>query len=137
MKPPVKFLKKMKKGDRVMLLIFAALSAAALALFIYSRTAAVPSGRIVTVAINGFVVDTIRLDELREPVARIYETGSGFNTIYADSGGARVSEADCPDRRCVRRGRISRPGEDAVCLPHRFILRIAGDGGDGLDGGTY
>lgn len=120
-----------------MLLIFAALSAAALALFINGRVAAVPPGRIVTVTINGGIVDTLRLDEIKEPVKRVYGNAAGFNIIYADSGGAYVAEADCPDQSCVRRGRISRPGDDAVCLPHRFILRVTGSGEGGLDGGTY
>lgn len=37
-----------------------------------------------------------------------------------------ISEADCPDKRCVRMGRISKPGEMLVCLPHGMIITLVG-----------
>lgn len=131
------FFAAMKKGDRIMLAIFAILLAASLAWYVYRRAAPAPAGLVATVSINGRVVDTLYLDGLEQPVRRIYEAGGGFNTVYADGDGAAVVEADCPDQICVRSGTIDRPGGSAVCLPHRFVLRVEGAGGDELDGGTY
>ena len=39
-------------------------------------------------------------------------------------GRIRFLSSDCPDQTCVRSGFISRPGEYAVCLPHRLMIRI-------------
>jgi len=34
--------------------------------------------------------------------------------------------SDCPDRVCVKSGRIKRPGEFAACVPNRFLIVIEG-----------
>jgi len=39
----------------------------------------------------------------------------------------RFIEADCPDKLCERTGWISRPGESAICLPNRIVVRIEGE----------
>lgn len=121
-----------------MFVIFVLLLAATFSMCYVRRSAApVPAGRIATVSVDGKVVDTLYIDELKEPFNRVYEIGEGFNTVYADSEGAAVIEADCRDRYCTRTGKISRPGSSSVCLPHRFVLRIIGWKQDELDGGTY
>ena len=48
----------------------------------------------------------------------------------------RVTESDCPDRREVAEGEISRRGQSLICLPHRLIVRIAQEGGE-TDASTY
>ena len=55
-------------------------------------------------------------------------TANGFHylLVYAD-GRIRFSEADCPDRVCVRTGWISKPGQIAACVPGHLILKITGD----------
>lgn len=136
MTPKPGFFAAMKKGDRVMLAIFALLLAASLAAYLYRRAAPVPAGLVATVSINGHVVDTLRLDGAG-PVRRVYEACGGFNTVYADENGAAVVEADCPDHLCVKSGPINRLDSSVICLPHRFILRVEGGGADELDGGTY
>ena len=35
-----------------------------------------------------------------------------------------VSESNCPDRICVKSGKISRPGEAAVCVPNRAAVTV-------------
>lgn len=120
-----------------MLMIFAALLAAALSVYVYRRTAPVPVGRAAEISVNGQMVDTLYLDEIKEPLRLVYETKDGYNTVYADSEGLSVVESDCHDRYCVKAGRISRPGSSLVCLPHRFVVRISGGETDGIDGGTY
>ena len=37
---------------------------------------------------------------------------------------ASVSDADCPDRLCVRQKAISRKGESIICLPHKLVILI-------------
>ncbi len=54
----------------------------------------------------------------------VIETPGGKNLLRIEGGSARIEEADCPDRLCVKMGRISRGGQTVVCLPHRVVVEI-------------
>jgi len=45
-----------------------------------------------------------------------------------------VTDADCPDRLCVKQRAISKQGETIVCLPHRLIVKIEGGDAPDVDG---
>lgn len=53
------------------------------------------------------------------------------NTCEIRDGKVRMTEADCPDKVCMRFREISRDGDSIVCLPNHVILKIAGDREDG------
>ncbi len=76
---------------------------------------------------------TIRLDPSTHLTIRVQSRDGGFNLVEVQGLKVRVSDADCPDRVCVKRGWLTSPGDQAVCLPHRLVVRIEGDG-DELDG---
>ena len=40
-----------------------------------------------------------------------------------------MSEADCPDRLCVKQGEITNGIYPIVCLPHRLTVRIVENSG--------
>ena len=62
------------------------------------------------------------------------ETSHGFNIITVKDGKVAVTEADCPDRYCVRRG-FCDGGTQIVCLPHRLVLKFTADSPlDGISG---
>lgn len=44
--------------------------------------------------------------------------------IEIDKDGVAVVEAPCPNKVCIRQGRISRTGEVVVCVPSRLIVRL-------------
>jgi hypothetical protein len=46
----------------------------------------------------------------------------------------RMLDAPCPDRICVRRGWIGKPGESIVCIPNEINIYI--ENGDRLDAVT-
>jgi hypothetical protein len=55
-------------------------------------------------------------------------SSAGYNyTITVQDGAVSVSEADCPDKVCVKTGAISRTGQTVVCIPGRLILTVGGD----------
>lgn len=54
------------------------------------------------------------------------EGPGGYNTLVIEGGQARLSDADCPNRLCVKTGSIRHGGESIVCLPHRLVVRIVG-----------
>lgn len=128
----------MKKGDRAMVLICAALFLVSTVFYVYRRVAAVPERKMAVVSVNGEVVDVLRVNASDEPYERVYRTDGGSNVVRVEDGAVSVISADCPDHDCVRRGRLSRPGDTSACLPHRFLIRVTGESeADLLDGGTY
>ena len=48
----------------------------------------------------------------------------GKNTLIIEDGKAYISEANCPDKQCVKQGKIERTGEMLVCLPNRIVVKI-------------
>ena len=43
--------------------------------------------------------------------------------VYSD-GSIRFEESDCPDKICIRSGKLRTVGESAACLPNEIILKI-------------
>lgn len=66
-----------------------------------------------------------RLDLQKETELTV-ESGNGFNKIEVKDGAVIVTEADCPDKICVRTGYIRKTGEVIACLPHELTVTIAG-----------
>ena len=54
----------------------------------------------------------------------LVENSRGKNLIIIEEESIRVEEADCPDRICVKTGRLSQPGETAACLPHKLLIEV-------------
>lgn len=51
---------------------------------------------------------------------------NGSNTVTIRDGAVAVTEADCPDHYCMRRGFCS-GGSEIVCLPNRLVIRFVGE----------
>ena len=77
---------------------------------------------------NGELIKTVELSENTEFTVTCAE---GFNVITVEDGKICVSSADCPDKVCVKQGKIS-GAVPIVCLPHRLEIRVV-DGDDGVD----
>lgn len=60
-----------------------------------------------------------------------------YNLLLISSGQVSVSDADCPDRLCVRQKAISRKGENIICLPHKLVIQIESKEESELDAVTY
>lgn len=48
----------------------------------------------------------------------------GKNTLVIEKGCAYMQYADCPDKLCIKQGKISDSSKDIVCLPNRVTVRI-------------
>lgn len=74
---------------------------------------------------NGELIKTVSLSESTEFTVYCED---GFNVVEVSDGKICVSSADCPDKVCVRQGKIS-GAVPIVCLPHRLEIRVVnGDG---------
>lgn len=68
------------------------------------------------------LIESVELGSVSEP----YEIDLGTNVICIESGGVYMKSASCPDRLCVKRGKIKRAGQSIVCLPNRITVEIEG-----------
>lgn len=69
------------------------------------------------------LVKTINLSKLTKRET-IKIPGKYNEFAVADQKKICFMSADCPDRLCVKSGWIDKPGQIAVCLPNRTIIKI-------------
>lgn len=79
--------------------------------------------------LGGELLKTVPLSEECEFTV---ECAEGYNVVTVRGGAVSVTDADCPDKVCVRTGAVSGGAVPIVCLPHRLEIRVA-DGSDDLD----
>ena len=82
-------------------------------------------GDIVIVKVDGTVVKELPLNQDDEFTVSGFQ--GGINSIIIRNGSVLASDADCPDKLCVKTGKINRAGETIVCLPHRVVVEIKMD----------
>lgn len=80
-----------------------------------------PEGAYAEVRINGECVAVYPLSQDGE-----YPLNGGTNILVIEDGTAYLSYASCPDKTCVKTGRLHRTGESAVCLPNKLSVTIRG-----------
>ncbi|MDR0519739.1 MAG: NusG domain II-containing protein [Clostridiales Family XIII bacterium] len=103
------------------LILLAALLAIAATVFAAVGLAKV-DGASVAVIVDGKTVASYPLGADRE-VSLEY---NGHNTLSIKGGTAHVTDADCPDKLCVKQRGISKEGETIVCLPHKTVIMVKG-----------
>lgn len=125
---------KKKRNDLLLIGIFLA---AALAVLFFQNFFMQEKGDFVTVTQDGEVIGQYSLWENRTiPL----EKEHGYNLLVIENGSAKMAEADCPDKLCVKQRRISRSGESLICLPHKLIVTVDRKGQketSGVDSVTY
>ena len=55
-----------------------------------------------------------------------YELNGGSNVLVIAEGSACMVQADCPDKYCIKQGRIAFEGQCIVCLPNRLSITVEG-----------
>ena len=120
---------KLKRND--ILLILGLLLAAGLMWFFFRPGEA---GAAAVIMQNG---KEIRRIDLTTDQELTIAAENGYNTLLVENGTISVSDADCGDHTCIHTGRISREGEQIVCLPHKLVIEIAGGEASELDASTH
>ncbi len=57
-----------------------------------------------------------------------YSDGHDYNEIITTGQQIEIKEANCADQVCVRKGKIAKPGQTIVCLPHKLLVSIKSSG---------
>ena len=99
--------------------LIAAASVAALVMYLAAKP-----GDYALVTVGGKEWGKYPLDRDAEVVIT---TEYGENRLVIKDGVAFVTEADCPDKLCVRQHSVKNGGEAIVCLPNKMTVRIVSD----------
>lgn len=121
---------KLRKSD-VMLILSLLLAAGLMWFFLRPGE----TGAYAVVTQNGSEIR--RLDLSQEQTVTISSHTGGWNTLVVSSGSIHISDATCGDHTCVRTGRISRTGQQIICLPHNLVIEIIGGDAPELDASTH
>ncbi len=78
-------------------------------------------GTMAEIKVDGKTVETISLQ------GEYLEKEINGVTICRAKGEIYVKESVCPDKVCVRSGRISKAGEGIICAPNRVAIEISGE----------
>ncbi|WP_338471111.1 NusG domain II-containing protein [Niallia sp. XMNu-256] len=132
------FSNMIKSGDIIITLLLVLLSFLPIVIFSYQQAEKTSElagfGETETVAVitvNNEEVRRITLTGNTESeVFDIHTDDGGYNTIEVRGESIRIKGANCYDQVCVRFGFISKPGETAVCLPHKLVLEIKSTAGE-------
>lgn len=99
------------------ILIFSLLLASLiLFLLIYFKN---DSGSFAVVRVNDKVIGTYSLDK-----DGTYILNGGSNTLVIQDGLAYLIEATCPDKLCVKQGKIRKNGQCITCLPNKLTVTV-------------
>ena len=113
---------KLSKHD---IFLIAGIFSVSVLLFIAGFFAMRGSGVSVVVTVDGKAYGTYALDEDQTvPISTSY----GMNLLVIEDGCVRMQEADCPDHYCVGMGRIQKDHQTIICLPHKLVVEVTGEG---------
>lgn len=82
-------------------------------------------GSTVVITVNGEEFGKYPLSE--DKIITV-DNGFGYNLVIIEGGEVTVGEADCPDGICVKHRKIKNEGETIVCLPHKLVVSVEGEG---------
>ena len=104
--------------DRLFLVILAGVI---LLLFLYQHFAG-SKGSYILVTQNGEKIGEYSLLENQTFV--VTDENHSYNTIVIENGQVWIDQADCPDKLCVKQGKISTNGQSIICLPHKLTILV-------------
>jgi hypothetical protein len=120
----------MTKWDKMLIALILVLSIGSL-VFISAMTMNYDNSY-VKISIDGELYKKYSLDGTMDKKITI-DTDKGINVIHIEKGFVYMEESSCPDKTCIKQGRIDRPGEIIVCLPNKVTVEITGEIESGPD----
>lgn len=79
-------------------------------------------GGLAEIRVSGEIVKTVPLSENGE--FQIQGKNDIILDIVVEDGSIYVKHSDCPDKICEQRGKISKTGENIVCLPAETVIEV-------------
>ncbi|WP_122646024.1 NusG domain II-containing protein [Enterococcus mediterraneensis] len=128
---------RLKPWDVIIILLLIAASFIPVLIFSNQNSSQTVAAKEAVLRIDGVEKKTFSLDEGEKYTYRYENEDGDYNVIEVDNGRIRITEADCGDQICVRRGWASENGETIVCLPHKLVIEIKAADGGGADDLIY
>jgi hypothetical protein len=82
---------------------------------------------------GGEVIETIDLSQ----VEKEYTIDLDNAKILVEKNRISFVDADCPDKLCVKCGKLTHAGDTAVCVPTATVITLSGNGGQQVDAISY
>lgn len=113
----------MKFARRTDIIIIVTVAAAALLFWILYSNVFGKSGTYAEIYYRTERVKTVDLAQGKEDTFSVEQVPSVVFHLYAD-GSIAFTESDCPDKVCIKSGRLHLAGQYAACLPNRIYMKI-------------
>ena len=62
-----------------------------------------------------------------------YSLNGGTNILVIEGAAAYLKDANCPDKTCVKTGKIHYVNQSIICLPNEISITVRGNSDDGVD----
>jgi hypothetical protein len=129
-------MKFFKKSDLIILLIIIAISISAWVVYksVFSKKSAKAE-----IYYNDQLVETVELNTGVDKTFSIPQDKDVIFHLFKD-GSIGFEKSDCPDKICIKAGKLKTVGETAACIPNKIFLKIVPEGGrdnndlDGISG---
>ena len=107
----------MKKKDIILIVVILLIAGI---MYVAVQYAQWGQGTTVKITVDGKTYGTY-------PIGKDKTTSKGKNIVKIKDGYVEMKEADCPDKYCVKQGKIKHSGENIVCLPHKVVVDIVSE----------
>ena len=128
---------KMKKGDMILVIIFLV---GVLGWLLYGVFREDTANKVAVIKIDTEIYSTIPLsgnNERQEIPLSLPGDEHAHSLIVTEKENIWVEDSSCPDKICVKTGKISIPGQSIVCLPNKIVIYIEGAEKTKVDDITY
>lgn len=121
----MKYIKMIKRGDVVIILMLMLSSFLPLGVFTYVQATADQTNLQAFVEVDGEVVHVFNLADDGETETFRYMDDHGHENVVVRKGlTVDMTEANCSDQVCVRMKTATRVGDTILCLPHKMLVEI-------------
>lgn len=108
----------LKKRDFILIAIILAMAITLFGVYLIVNN---EEGAYVVVRVNGEEVAKFSLNKNGE-----YSLNGGTNILRIEDGKAYLIYANCPDHRCVKKGKIYKSNQTITCLPNKLTVTVYG-----------
>ncbi|WP_058300839.1 NusG domain II-containing protein [Gorillibacterium timonense] len=128
-------LKLFKKADLILLAAVILIASVFILPPLLKKDAGLASGKLYAkITVDGKPYKTVELGAVEQELE--INTKYGYNLLKLHDSGIQMIDADCPDKLCLTFGNVTAVGQTIVCLPHRLMVEVVSDTGQGgvIDG---
>ena len=110
--------KMLKRNDMIMMGIVLLIALISLGFFFLNKK----EGSAVIITVDGEIYQQTELDQ--NNTIKIKQDNGDYNEVIIEDGYVWMTDADCPDKLCVKHNKIHYDYETIVCLPHKVVVEI-------------